>query len=176
LEFLKEVERYYVASGYQHSEYLYLVKTLLPYNVKLWLDHYKDSIKTWKEFKEAFIAKYDTCSQANESKQLLNTRKQNSNGPTDSYIYEIMKLSKVVYPHEPIQQAVKRTRNGMFHRLQIRLGAQVFESPEDLLETTRLVHVSLLSQDKKTNSKSYLPPNSSVNCKECKQMHKKKLF
>jgi len=160
-EFLSEVERYYVASGYQHNEYLYLVKTLLPHSVKLWWDHYKDSIKTWKEFKKAFIAKYDTTSQAIERMQLLNMRKQKSNEPTDSYIYEMMKLSKVVYAEEPVQQAMDRTRNGMFHRLRVGLGAQIFKSPEDLLEATRLVHASLLSQDNETNVKSQLPPISS---------------
>jgi hypothetical protein len=164
-EFLekKEVERYYTACNFHQNQYLYLVKTVLPFEVKLWWDHYKDTVTTWEEFKGLFIAKYDTCLQANERMRILQTRTQRAKEPTDAFIYEMIKMSKIVYPHEPMQQAIERTRNALFHRLRVGLGAQCFTAPEEMLEAIRLVHAGLSAQDKANNSKFELPPITTYN-------------
>ena len=161
LEFLNEVERYYQVSNFHENQYLYLIKSLLPNDVKLWWDHYKDSVETWDEFKGLFVSKYDTCIENNDRMRLLQTRQQRQNEPTDAFIYEMMKMSKIVYPYEPLRQAIERTRNALFHRFRLGLGAQTFDSPEAMLEALKLVHAGLIASDRAMNVKSTLPPLTS---------------
>jgi len=157
-EYLMEVERYYRACNYGPDQYLYMLNTILPKDVKLWWDHYKTSIQTWDEFADLFVAKYDTCLQANERMRALQTRMQRHDDPTDVFIYEMVKLSKIVYPREPIQQTIERTREALNPRLRVGLGAKTFSSPEEMLEAVRLVYAGLVAQDKASNVKSDIPP------------------
>lgn len=157
-EYIQEVEQYYEVTNVHSSRYLYLISTILPEQLKLWWDHYKSTVQTWQDFKTLFISKYDTCAGANERMRILQTRQQRNNEPTDAFVYEMIKMSKVVYPTEPLQQALERTRNALFHRLRVGLGAQVITSPEALIEAVSMVHAGLRAQDHAMNVKSDLPP------------------
>src|SRR5207302_2743272 len=112
-------------------------------------------------FKTLFISKYETCTGINERMKILQTRQQRPNEPTDAFIYEMIKMSKIVYPQEPLQQAIERTRNALFHRIRVGLGAQAFETPEAMLQAVTTVHAGLLAADRALGEKSNLPPVAS---------------
>jgi len=176
VEYLQEVEAYYEITNVHPDRFLYLVTTILPEQVKLWWDHHKASVRTWQEFRALFISKYDTSSGANERMRILQTRQQRKTESVERFIYEMIKMSKIVYPQEPIQQALDRTRNALFHRLRVGLGAQVITTPEALLEAVSTIHAGLLAQDRAMNVKSDLPPiteteDSSKNKNNWKDKH-----
>jgi len=182
-DFLKDVERYYRAQQYHPNDYLFLVKNVLPSDAKEWWEHVRQRINSWEEFKEEFQQKYDGPDNIMERMRILQTRLQRLHEPTETFIYEMIKMSRVVYPHESLEFAVERTRNALYPQIRLALGAQRIGTPEELVKTCIVVHRCLEAQARVSKETIRLPPLSKIDgdkstdghkFKKSKEKHKEK--
>ena len=156
--YMTEVERYFTALGHQPPQYLYLVKSILSNESKPWAEHVLRIVKTWDEFKVEFIKRFDSWIDANERIKALQSREQKIYEATEFFIYEMVRLAKLVSPNETEEESVQRAKLALYPRLRTALGPTTFQTPDALFQAVRLVHGNLEAEDRLNNVKSKIPP------------------
>ena len=157
--FLHELEVYFKSSGHDESQFLFLIGSVLSKDLKVWFKHADSTapFKDWANFKAVFIARYDSWFETDKRLRTLTNKRQTIHESIESYIYEVMHLSKICFPNEKLADAVQRAKMGLFPRLLIHLGPTIYTSPEQLFEACKLVHYSL-EQEVQQNPELSFPP------------------
>lgn len=156
--YLLEVEKYFTNQGYPQAQFLYMVTTILAPDAKAWCEHIKTDDLTWVEFKARFEAKYDSWQDKQNRIAHITKKRQRNNEAVETFIWEMMRLSKQVYPNETEENAVKRCRQGLVPRLRIAIGELGVWTAERLIERCLIVLSDLRDQDRADGVKSNLPP------------------
>ena len=158
--YIHELEVYFKSMGHDESQFLYLVGSVITKDLKVWFNHASSTgaFSSWGEFKELFIARYDGLFEAENRRRHLTNKRQGFHEPVEKYIYEVMRLSKICYPQEPVVASVQRAKMGLYPRLLVALGAAKFSTPDSLYDACKDAHFSLTEQDKLYNLPSALPP------------------
>ena len=149
--YLDEVETYFQSQGFGDNQRLYMINSIVETEVKSWLQHTKrqNPNLTWDEFKVKFAEKYDTWFHRHNRMNRLQNRRQKDDESIESYVWEIVRLSQQVYPTEPLEDTVRRCRQGLIPRLRASLGEITKYTPEYLIERCNIVWHDLQAQDRK---------------------------
>jgi hypothetical protein len=95
--YLNEVKSYFASQGINQN-LVASISTIMDPATKSWFTHIKKDGMTWEEFLEAFKAKYDTWFDKQRRMNYLVNRVQRDDEPTESFVWEIISLSKQVFP------------------------------------------------------------------------------
>lgn len=158
ISYMEEVERYFVALGHQPLQYLYLIKSIIPKESKPWAEHVLRTVKTWDEFKNEFVKRFDTWIDNVERTKALQSKEQKIYEPSEFFIYEMIRMAKLVFPTEKEEESVQRAKLALFPRLRTALGPTTFATPAELYQAVRMVHGNLEAEDRLNNIQNKLPP------------------
>ena len=64
--YLNDVERYFRAQNHTDDQFIYLIKSILPANIKAWWEHVGNKVTSWGQFKAMFIARNDSWEERNQ--------------------------------------------------------------------------------------------------------------
>jgi hypothetical protein len=176
--FLTEAERYFSAHGHAEDQFLYLIKSILPADAKVWLDFHDTYIYDWESFKIAFIERYDNWEERNQRVTNLQNRKQKLTESFEFFIYDVIRISKECFPEESTSQAVRRAELGLYPRVRTLLGGNSYHDPTELFSACRLIVNNIRSQDTENNRMTNLPPlvNTKENSEDSKSKTDKQSF
>jgi len=156
--YLTEVERYFAAQNHTPDQFLYLIKSIMPQDLKVWYDYCGVYANDWVSFKAQFIAKYDNWDAQNERITLLQSKEQQLSESTESFIYEMLRLAFLCNPLEPMECSVQRAQNSLFPPLRLALGTEKFTTVDDLMQACRRVYRSIQANDRMSRTQTALPP------------------
>jgi len=149
--YLLEVERYFQSQGFTDDQRLYLVNSIVSTDVQAWLQHVKRQNPNldWDEFKKQFCDKYDTWFHKHQRMTKLQTRRQRDDENFESYIWEIVRLSSQVFPTEPLEDTIRRCRQGLLPKLRAAIGELTVWTPEHLIERCNTMWLDLMANERK---------------------------
>jgi len=156
--FLLEIESYFELQHHPKSEYIKLVKTVLPNDAKAWWEHAKANITDWDGFKTEFLKRFDSDQDRRDRMSYAQSRVQTTDEVTEIFIYEMVRLCEQCFPTEGIQGAVARAQQALNFRIRNAIGPNAYKTPEELLNACRLVYKGLEDEDKANKLKNNLPP------------------
>lgn len=157
--FFNQCELYLQSQGFQQPQFHELIRIILGSDPskKLWYDNVATNIKSWNEFRVAFKAKFDSALVQERRKDRLR-RKQHINEPVESYVYEIVNLSRQITPDEDESISVLRAKRGMIPELSLYIGE--CNTVNELLEKASLAIETIRNRDRMTQRHTRLPPFS----------------
>jgi len=145
--FLAAVENHFKSMAYDESKYLVHVKSLLPEDAKSWYNHELPSFRTWKGFKVAFNAKFDSWQDRERRRSELQRKKQHLTQATEKYIYEMIDLSKQCYYDDSVADLVKRAQASLHPNLRVAIGANFYKTAKDLIAACDLATSAIEASD-----------------------------
>ena len=158
--YLSEIEAFFTVQHFRKDQFLSMVRTIMSKEVKAWFDNVKSNIRNWKEFKELFNLKYDTQNERVLRQQILTNRKQKPNESFESFVWEMVSLSKQVYKDEPLCDIVRRCRDGLHNDVRMLVGYSDAWTPQDLIDDIKRVVSDLKQRERVTGISFQLPPIS----------------
>lgn len=167
--YLNDVESYFRNQGIEDADRLSSVSTILSPECKLWFDHIKQTTNSWLDFRRVFESKYDSWQQRQERTAYLINRRQRDGEESETFIWEMLRLSKLVYPNEALEDSVRRARDALLPSIRCCLGELSNYQPDILIERARTVTKDIQARDRKqgfysnqqSRYKSQNNPNSS---------------
>jgi len=156
--YLEEVEAFLKNQGAVEAEFLELVPTVLEDHTISWFRSKKVAAYTWAQFKTDFEARYDNTITKQLRQNHLVTRKQRDDEPVETFVWEMMDLSKQVFPGETIAESVERCRNALHPRLKVAVGELTTSTAEHLIDRCQAVIQDLRALDRVEGRRSKLPP------------------
>ncbi len=152
--YLEEVETFYIQQNYDRANYVRLFRSLLQDEMKCWYDNIKDDIRNWKQLKQMFKDKYDTWYQQQFRARLLYTKRQKNKENVADFIWEMVGLSKMVYPHEEQQVTVQRCRQALLPSIRVGLGAPTIWTIDELIKGCEVLLADLRDLDQFNNGRN----------------------
>lgn len=160
LSYFTQLENYFNVQGMKSDNYHTAVGTILKGDKKIWYDNVAASITTWQEFKDQFSSRFDSIHIQERRRNLLYTRWQKEWEPVDTFVNEIVNLSKQCYPSEDNYMHVMRAKNRLypFLREKITVEDETKLTINMLLEKAAYAIETQKAKDRITNRHSKLPP------------------
>jgi len=155
--YLEEVERYFRTLKHSEESYVYLVKAILPKEMKLWFEHMRSQLTNWADFKRIFLARYDKLEDSEARKVKLYGKKQRFHDVTETYIFEMMELTKVCLPTEKIEDSLDRVIRSLWPEYKLHLGLQQYSSIDTLLTDILRIRRSIRGTDVRNKGRTPLP-------------------
>jgi len=106
--FLKKCRLYFIAPGYSPAQFHEVLPMVLKGEFKLWYESAINEINSWDDFVTKFRARFDNETVKRKRLRTLYTRRQNQNDPSETFIYEMVALSKQINPTESNEVTFKR--------------------------------------------------------------------
>src|SRR5271154_2899093 len=153
--YLDDIETYFRAQHHTEDRWVNLVTTILSKENKQWYDINKEGIRTWDQFRRAFNRKFDSPTVQKERITILHTRRKQANEPVETFVYDMVSLSKQVYPNEEMEISMMRVIDGLVPDLRLAIDTKEYDSPESLIEAAKK---ALKNLEDKEKYKSGLPP------------------
>jgi hypothetical protein len=134
-KYLADVEQYFAAMKYTQDQYLYMINGILPDEIKVWYEFEKPTIHTWKEFKTKFNSRFEDETTKNRRLSELHNKRQELHDATEPFIYEMIELSKLCYPTEPINQTLDRVVMSLYPSIRTIVAASNYSKIEELVKS-----------------------------------------
>ena len=158
--YLSEVESFFKIQHFHKNQFLSMVRTNLAKEVKAWFDNCRSNINTWAEFKILFKMKYDGQTERVMRQNLLANRKQKHHESFETYVWEMVSLSKQVNEDEPPCDVVRRCRDGLINEVRMLVGYNDGWTAQDLLDDIKRVVSDLKQREKTMGISLNIPPIS----------------
>ncbi len=137
--FLQEVASYFAAQNIQERNYQIVFRSLLNEEGKSWYDNVVHEEVSWEELRQGFVDKYDTWYEKQERERALHARRQGRNEKVAPFIWDMVRLSKMVYPDEEEEITVQRCRQALLPNIRISLGKPSVWTIDSLIQAAEVV-------------------------------------
>jgi hypothetical protein len=154
--YLEEVKSYFASQGIT-KDLVASVSTILDPAMKAWFIHVRKEGMTWEEFEDSFKAKYDTWFDKQRRMNYLVNRMQLENEPIEDFVWELMSLSKQVFPQEPVADAVRRCRAALTPQLRCHIPDLLVWTPEALIERCKSAVHDMRDHTRQTGNTAHVP-------------------
>ena len=161
-DFLLEVETYFATQNIHQEHCILVFRSMLSDEGKSWFDNWKfhEGRYTWADMKYYFTDKYDTWFERNERERTLHTKTQGEDEAVSTFIWEMVRLSRMVYPNEQEQVTVQRCRQALLPRIRVGLGTPRIWTIDSLIKDCEVIMSDLKDLDSSEKRRNSNPNNT----------------
>jgi hypothetical protein len=152
--FIQDVVSYYAIQNIRENNYVLIFRSLLNEEGKSWYDNILPQIEDWEDLRDAFIQKYDTWYEKQERERALHNRRQGEKEKVAPYVWDMVRLSSMVYPNESEATTVQRCRQGLLPTIRLALGMPSYWCIDTLIQEAELVMSDLRDCEAEQGSSS----------------------
>lgn len=157
--YFKQLENFFSVSGIKASDYHTAVGTVLKGDKKIWYDNVATSIDSWDKFKDSFKARFDSVHIQERRRNLLYHKWQRLSDPVDSFVNEMVNLSKQCYPTDLDNMHVLRAKSKLWPELRekIHIEDETKLTINMLLEKSAMAIETQRDKDRHSNRHTQMP-------------------
>jgi len=156
--FLNDCEKYFASVGHQRVAYIGLIKPLLSETEKGWYNHAGHLAPNWNQFRELFLARFETFIDRDMRTKELANKRQRLTEPTETFIYEVFELAKQCYPTQTTEENIRYAQKALHPRLSTILGTGFKTTPAELIQACQHATQILEQSDRTERRHDQYPP------------------